>query len=416
MISITPFTAVFVAAYITMVVIDAALELLNAFHLKRRSGKVPEGFSDLLDPGFLKRMEAYSVSRTKLGLVETFSGRVLFLGILLSGLLPAFQETLAGLGMLAGGLVFFAALGGCALLFDLPFGWVRVFSIEEKFGFNTRSVGLWVRDILKSSILSLILGGGLLTLVLLVMRQGGEHWWVWAWGVFFFFQVFVFFLYPVLIAPLFNTFTPMEDHPLAARIRDLGEREGLRVKGVFRMDAGKRSRHSNAYLAGLGRTRRIVLFDTLLETHGDDEILAVLAHEIGHLKKRHLLKHLVLTGAASGLLLYFAAIAMTWDGMYEAFGFSSETAYVGLLLVGILYEPLAFFLSPFPMALSRRFEREADAYGSALMADPEPLIEALRKMVRHNLSNLFPHPVYVLFHYSHPPVPERIALLRRSSP
>ncbi|MFH1954933.1 MAG: M48 family metallopeptidase [Pseudomonadota bacterium] len=413
MIPINTFMTGFLAVYLFMATLDTVLELLNVSHLKKRGGSVPDGFAHLLDPEKLKQMQDYSLAQTKLGLVETCVGRIVFLGVILSGLIPGFQDMLANLPFIPGGLLFFAVLGFAAALFDLPFEWYRIFSIEERFGFNTRTLGLWLRDLLKSLLLSLVLGGGLLALLLLVILHAGRSWWIWAWVVFFSFQFLVIVLYPTLIAPLFNKFTPMGDHPLAGKIRDLVEREGLRVKGIFQMDAGKRSRHTNAYLAGLGKTRRIVLFDTLMKAHGDEEILAVLAHEIGHLKKHHMVKQLVLTGAVSALLLYLASTIMAWRGMYESFGFSSETAYVGLLLVGILWGLVAFFLSPLAMALSRRFEKEADQYASKVMGGPVALIGALKKMVLDNLSNLFPHPLYVVFHYSHPPVPERIRLLGR---
>ena len=413
MIPINPFLSVFLALYLVMAAFEASMDLLNLSHLKKRGGRVPEDFAGLLDAEKLKRMEEYSVAHMKLGLVESVGGRLVFLGVILSGLIPAYQAMLSGLPSIPAGLLFFAGLGFAAALFDLPFEGYRIFSIEERFGFNTRTLGLWLKDLLKSFLLALVLGGGLLTVLLLVVLYAGRTWWIWAWAAFFSFQFLVLFLYPVLIAPLFNRFTPMEDHSLAGKIKDLAEREGLRVKGIYRMDAGKRSRHTNAYLAGMGKTRRIVLFDTLLEAHEEEEILAVLAHEIGHLKKHHLMKQLISTGAFSALLLYVASTVMTWRGLYSAFGFTSETAYVGLLLVGILWEPVGFFLSPLTMALSRRFEREADRYGTKVMGGPEGLVGALRRMVLDNLSNLFPHPLYVIFHYSHPPVPERIRLLRR---
>jgi STE24 endopeptidase len=411
MISIDSFMTIFLVVYLFMAVLDTGLDLLNVHHLKTWGGKVPEGFEDLLDPRRLKRMEEYSLAHARVGLVESIAGRVLFLGVILSGLIPAFQERLSHLGILPGGFLFFAVLGLSAAFLDLPFDGYRVFSIEERFGFNTRSFGLWIRDLVKSFVLSLVLGGALLSLVLLVIVHAGRSWWLWAWAVYFCFQLLILVLYPVLIAPLFNKFTPMEDHPLAGRIRELAERQDLQVKGIFRMDAGKRSRHTNAYLAGLGRTKRIVLFDTLLEAHEEEEILAVLAHEIGHLKKRHLLKQLILSGTASAVLFYLAARVMAWPGVYESFGFSGSTPYVGLLLVGFLWAPLGFFLSPLPMALSRRFEKAADRYAAKVMGGPAALIGALKKMVIHNLSNLFPHPLYVVFHDAHPPVPQRIAHL-----
>jgi STE24 endopeptidase len=413
MIPINTFMGAFLAAYVLVAGLDTALEILNASHVKKRAGGVPDGFAHLIDARKLKRMEEYSLARTKLGLAQSIAGRIVFLGVILSGLLPASQELFGNLPFIPAGLLFFAVPVFAVAIFELPFEWYRIFAIEERFGFNTRTFTLWLRDLLKSFLLSLVLGGGLLSLLLLVIMHAGTSWWMWAWMVFFSFQFLLLVLYPLIVAPMFNKFTPMEDHPLACNIRNLVEKAGLHVKGIFRMDAGKRSRHTNAYLAGLGKTRRIVLFDTLLKAHDDGEILAILAHEIGHLKKHHMVKQLILTGAFSAILLFLASTIMSWPGLYESFGFSSEPAYVGLLLIGILWEPLGFFLSPPATALSRRFEKEADRYASTLLGGPDALIGALKKMVLDNLSNLFPHPLYVVFHYSHPTVPERIRLLRR---
>lgn len=412
MIPLDTFMVVFLAAYLVAAALDAALEILNASHLKKRSGVLPQDFARLIDADKLKRMEEYSLAKTGLGLAQGIAGRIAFLGVILCGALPWVHGMLADLGFFLAGLLFFTVIGLAAAVFSIPFDWCGVFCIEEHFGFNTRSLGLWLRDLLKSLLLSLVLGGGLLSLLLLVILSAGSNWWIWAWMVFFSFQVLLLVLYPLVLAPVFNKFTPLENHPLAGKINDLVEREGLRVKGIFEMDAGKRSRHTNAYLAGLGKTKRIVLFDTLLKAHRDEEVVAVLAHEIGHIKKRHLSKQLVLTGLSSAALLFLASRIMLWPKLYESFGFSSEPAYVGLLLVGILWEPAAFFLSPFAMALSRRFEKEADQYASKLLGGPADLIGALKQMARDNLSNLFPHPLYVAFHYSHPTVPERIGLLR----
>jgi STE24 endopeptidase len=196
------------------------------------------------------------------------------------------------------------------------------------------------------------------------------------------------------------------------KIEHLAEDEGLTLKGIFQMDAAKRSRHTNAYLSGLGKSKRIVLFDTLLEAHENDEILAVLAHEMGHLKRNHIKKQLVIMGLSSVVLFYLASQMLTWQTMYLSFSFSSMPAYVGLFLVVVLWEPVGFFLSPIAMAISRRFEREADRHAIRVMKVAEPFILALKKMARDNLSNLRPHPLYVWFNYSHPPLLERIKTLQ----
>ena len=221
-------------------------------------------------------------------------------------------------------------------------------------------------------------------------------------------------LYPTIIAPLFNKFTLLEDSDLKDGIERLAEGEDLNVEGIFQMDATKRTRHTNAYFSGLGKAKRIVLFDSLIQSHSKDEILAILAHEIGHLKKNHIKKHIAVTSFVSLLLFFMASKLLTWNAMYESFGFSNMPIYVGLFLVGILWEPLSFFLSPMGMAISRRFEREADFYSLGVLQTARPLTTALKKMARENLSNLRPHPLYVCFNYSHPPMLERIKYLEAS--
>jgi STE24 endopeptidase len=218
-------------------------------------------------------------------------------------------------------------------------------------------------------------------------------------------------LYPTVIAPIFNKFTAIENHELVKKIEELSEREGLSIKGIFQMDEGRRSRHTNAYFTGLGKVKRIVLYDTLLAAHNEDEILAILAHEIGHLKKDHIKKQLIIMSIASIVMLYLASKMITWEIMYSGFGFSLMPVYVGLFLITVLWEPVTFFLSPIAMAISRRFEHDADRYASRLLTSTQPFIDALKKLARDNLSNLRPHPIYVRFNYSHPPLLERIKKL-----
>jgi STE24 endopeptidase len=223
-------------------------------------------------------------------------------------------------------------------------------------------------------------------------------------------------LYPTVIAPIFNKFTPIADPELIFRIEGLAKMEGLEIRGIYQMDATKRSRHTNAYFSGLGKAKRIVLFDSLIQSHDVDEIMAVLAHEIGHLKKNHIKKQLALSSVVSVLLFYLASKMITWDLMFESFGFSIMPAYAGLFLVGIMWEPVSFFLGPAGMALSRRFEREADLYSLRIINDSGPLVRALKKIAKDNLSNLQPHPLYVWLNYSHPPLLERIRDLEARDP
>jgi len=331
--------------------------------------------------------------------------------IIISGVLPWFDEKLANTEILSAGLIFFAVIGLGEMLTGLPFDYYHSFVIEERYGFNTKTIKIWISDLVKGLLVMTVLGGFLLSALLLMLKYLGENWWIWAWAVFLCFQLLMTVLYPTLIAPLFNTFTPLEAGELKTGIKRLAQREGLDVEGIYQMDATRRTRHTNAYFSGLGKAKRIVLFDSLIQCHSQDEILSILAHEIGHLKKNHIKKQILINGFVSLLLFFLAAKLMTWEKMYESFGFSAMSGYVGLFLVGILWEPANFFLSPVGRAISRKFEREADFYSLGILKTAKPLVTALKKMAKENLSNLSPHPLYVFFNYSHPPLLERIEYL-----
>jgi STE24 endopeptidase len=260
------------------------------------------------------------------------------------------------------------------------------------------------------------LGGGLLYLFLALMVKGGGNWWLWAWVLVGLVELLILWLYPVLIAPLFNKFEPIEDKELEREIHALMGKVGLRPKGVFRMDASKRSKHTNAYFTGIGKSKRIVLFDTLLASHSGEEILAVLAHEIGHWKKKHVLKQLLLAETLSLLGFFLLAQLIHWPLLYHTFGFAEPIPYVGLFLIGALFGPLGYFAQPVASAISRKFEREADDFSLALMQKAEPMANALKRLAVDNLANLFPHPFYAWFYYSHPPLVERISRLKTVSP
>jgi STE24 endopeptidase len=226
------------------------------------------------------------------------------------------------------------------------------------------------------------------------------------------FELLILWAYPVVIAPLFNKFEPIKDEGLKDKIVSLMERTGLRVKGVCQMDAGRRSKHTNAYFTGIGRTKRIVLFDTLLASHPEEEILSILAHEVGHWKKKHILKQLVVMEILSLIGLYLVARLLNWSLLYQTFGFGEPVAYVGLFLVGALISPLGYLMCPIGSAVSRKFEREADGVAVTLMETAKPMREALIRLAAENLANLVPHPLYAWFNYSHPPPVERISQLQ----
>jgi STE24 endopeptidase len=410
---------VFIIAYLCLFLITSAMDLIidavNATHLKRHGHEVPEGFEGYIDGDKLERIEGYSLEKTRLSLVESVLTKLIFLSVILSGVLPWLTELLAELPVVPAGLIFFALPGLAGAVAGLPFDYYRIFVIEERYGFNTRTLKIWVTDLLKALAVSLTLGAVLLSAVLLMVTQMGASWWFWAWLVFFGFQLLLTVLYPTVIAPIFNKFSPVDDAELVEKIGELAHSEGIRVKDIVQMDASRRSRHTNAYFTGLGKTKRIVLYDSLLASHDHDEILAILAHEIGHFKKKHIKKQLIFMAAASLILLYLASLMIDWSLMYESFGFSSRVVYAGLLLVAVLWEPAGFFLSPISMALSRHYEREADRHVWQALKDTSSLVTALKKMARDNLANLRPHPLFVWFNYSHPPMLERIKGLEEMS-
>ena len=408
MIVINSFLCAFLIVYIFGSVADIVIDLINAFHLKKKGMEVPLAFKGHIEDSHLKKITSYTSDNTRIAVLKSIIGMLFFLAIILYGFLPWIADQVRGMNYVFAGLIFFAVPGIITSLIGLPFNYYSIFVIEEKYGFNTSDIKTWILDNIKSLILSLILGGILLSLLLVMIKFTGKLWWLWAWGIFLAFQLLMTVIYPTVIAPIFNKFTPIDDGELEKAIRELAEKKGISVTGIFQMDAGKRSRHTNAYFSGLGKSKRIVLYDTLIESHDKDEILAVLAHEIGHLKKGHIKKQLILMSAISLALFYIAAYMIDWDIMYKSFGFSAKPFYAGLFLISILWGPVGFFVSPAFMALSRKYERESDRFARDALNDPKPLINALRKMAVDNLSNLCPHPIYVKFNYSHPPITERI--------
>lgn len=391
------------------------LNRLNTSYLRQHGNTVPEVFQDTVDPEKLKKIFAYTVDSANFGIVSALAGQGFFLVILLSGFLPWLVRTIhqGGFGWIAGGLVFFACLSVLANLLRIPFSLYGTFVIEDRYGFNTKTFRVWITDLLKGLIISALLGGLLLWLLLTLVVHAGFAWWVWAWMLTGAAEFLMIWLYPVVIAPLFNKFEPIENKELVQGIGTLMSRAGLRAKGVFRMDASKRSKHTNAYFTGFGKSKRIILFDTLLGSHSGDEILAVLAHEIGHWKKRHVQKQLILAELLSLAGFFVVAKLLDWPLMYQTFGFPEPIPYVGLFLVAALFSPLGYFAQPVASAISRKFEREADDFTLEIMQAPEPMAAALKRLAADNLANLAPHPLYAWFYYSHPPLVERIERLKK---
>ncbi len=408
----------FLAVYLADTCLTLWLDSLNARRLKQSGNGVPQGFEDFVDAGTLAEMRHYSLENLRFGTVRTVVFDAALLVLLLSGVLPPITRLLSGtfgLGPLPSGLIFFSLLGVGAFLLALPFDYHDVFTIEQKHGFNRSTLRTWIQDQLKSAVLGAILGLLLIFLILWTIERFPVWWWLWGFILVSAVQILLVVIYPVLIAPLFNRFEPLKDRELEQRIRRLMEDRGIRVRSILQMDAGMRSGHTNAYFTGLGRTKRVVLFDTLLESHTSDEILAVLAHELGHYTRRHLLWRILLFQAGLLAGIYLTYVAVSSPALYRAFGFDPTQTYTGLFLMWIFWTKAAFFLTPFHSALSRRFETEADAYAARILDSPDAMIRALKRLAKDNLSNLNPHPLYVLFHYSHPPLVERVRTLEHPS-
>jgi len=402
-------------AYICIYLFSAALktviERININYLKKYGKTVPTTFQGVIYEEELKEIIRYTSDNVRFKLVQTIVMKSLFLFLIISGILPWLTDNLENTNFLLAGLVFFAFIGLIEMLAGLPFDYYHSFVIEDRYGFNTKTIKIWISDLIKSLLVIIVLGGLLLSALLLMLKYTGMNWWIWAWAVFLCFQLLVTILYPTVIAPLFNKFIPLEKSDLKADIEQLAKKEGIEIEGIYQMDASRRTRHTNAYFSGLGKAKRIVLFDSLIQSHNQEEVLSILAHEIGHLKKNHIKKQLVVSSILSLFLFFTASKLITYRVMYESFGFSNTPYYVGLFLVGILWEPVNYFLSPLGMAISRKFEKEADFYSIKIIKRAKPLSTALKKMAKENLSNLRPHPLYVFFNYSHPPLLERIEYL-----
>jgi STE24 endopeptidase len=404
------FLAVFLLRSGTQILLNG----LNISYLRQHGSTVPELFQGIIDQEKLRKISAYTVDSDRFQMIATLANQGFFLVILLSGFFPWFVKIIErrGCGLIVEGLIFFAALSIFANLLRIPFNLYDTFVIEDRYGFNTMTLKIWILDLFKSIALLAILGGLLLCLLLALVIYGGETWWVWAWIWVSGFELLMLWLFPVVIAPLFNKFEPIENQGLEHRIGTLMEKVGLRAKGIFRMDAGKRSKHTNAYFTGIGRSKRIVLFDTLLASHTEEEILAVLAHEVGHWKKKHTLKQIILLELLSLAVFYAVAKFLDWRLLYQTFGFQEPIPYVGLFLIGALISPLSYFAQPLESAISRRFERAADDFALDLIRTAEPMRSALKRLAVDNLANLAPHPLYAWFYYSHPPLAERISRLK----
>jgi STE24 endopeptidase len=409
------FLLVFLFLFLASAAARWTLTRINVRYLKRFGHRVPEVFQGEIDDGTLSRMTNYTVESSRLDSLETLFDDAVLLAVLLSGLVPWLAARIESLQFHAilSGLLFFALLAFAGTLLSIPFNLYGTFRIEKKYGFSTITPGLWVSDFIKNTLISAVLLALLLAPLLALILYAPATWWFWAWLFFALFQLLILWLYPIVIAPLFNKYEPIRDDGLKDRIIALMEKAGLRIEGVYQVDASRRSRHSNAYFTGIGKTKRIVLFDTLIGSHSAEEILSILAHEVGHWKMKHILKQLLFIEAASFIVFYVLYRLLEWPLLYSTFGFEGVVPYAGLFLLSAVLKPIPFFITPLGAMISRSFEREADDYSFSLMGTAASLASALKRLAKENLANLHPHPFFAWFYYSHPPLTERIARLQR---
>lgn len=405
---------VLLCVYLGVQVFRYCLDYLNLSYMRRRAWPAAPEFDAVLGREFLDRMQVYLRERTLFGMAASGLSTIAVVVFLFGGLLDTYNSWIASMNLpfAVSGWVFFVLLYLGWEVFSLPSTLYFIFHIEQKHGFNTMTYRVWFLDFLKGTLLSLLLltagafGGFWL------IETSPRFWWFWVWFFFLAFTIFITYIAPYVIEPLFNTFTPVEDESLKSRIVALASRAGINVSKVLKMDQSKRSRHTNAYFTGIGRTKRIILFDTLLETMKPDEVLAVLAHEIGHWKRHHLLKGLLLTALVSLVFFFCAYQALSRHVLDTLFAIRIDAFPAKAVIAGFLAGMLSFLFTPAMNAFSRSLEREADRFSCAFEGRGEAMINALVKLSRDNLSNLYPHPLYALFHYSHPPVLERIRYIR----
>jgi len=410
-----PFAIIALVLILARATTELWLSRLNQRHVRAQANEVPPAFRGIIDEPTYRSSVDYTLAKSRFGDIANLFDAALLIALLFSGVLPwAFERFSASFGTSILAMIGFLFATGIALSIPgLPFAWYAQFKLEERFGFNTTSIKTWVLDRMKGFLLAGLLGYPLLALVLKLIEWTGANWWLLAAAVVVAFQLLLLLIAPAIIMPLFNKFTTLPEGGLRERLFALAQRTGFPTRSIEVMDGSKRSRHSNAFFTGFGRFRKIVLFDTLIVQLTEPELESVLAHEIGHYKKRHVMK--LLGVSIAGVLVAFAAIA--WlarqQSFYHAFGFEHQGNFAAanvvpaMLLFALLAGTISFWASPFIHIWSRRFEYEADAFARAAMGEARSLIHALRKLSEKNLSNLTPHPLYGRFYHSHPTLLER---------
>ena len=408
------FTLIFLAALVIATATRLWLGNRHVHHVQSHRNQVPAGFSDQITLASHQKAADYTTAKTRLNLVHVVIDALVLLALTLGGILnglDGFWRSALGDGLWSG----FALIASAVVIMsivDIPLSWYRTFHIESHFGFNKMTPKLFLSDLAKQALVGAVIGIPLLVAVLWLMRGMGERWWLYVWVVWVAFSVVMLVVYPTYIAPLFNKFSPMQEGELKGRIEALLVKCGFRSQGLFVMDGSKRSSHGNAYFTGFGRAKRIVFFDTLLSRLDPPEIEAVLAHELGHFKLRHVVKRMALTFGLSLVFLWVLGRLMDQQWFFNGLGVSTPSTAMALLLFFLVVPVFTFLLQPISSFYSRKHEFEADAY-AAEQSSASDLVHALVKLYKDNASTLTPDPLHSAFYDSHPPAASRIARLER---
>ena len=402
-----------VIAYLIITGFGYWLDFLNLSHLKRYGSVIPPEFEGQIDQALLSKTRDYNVEQTRFGFISSVFNNIVSL-LFIFVLLNIYNSWIISLNysFIMSGLIFFLLISYAETAISMPFSLYSTFKIENRYGFNTMTWRLWITDTIKSLLISTILMGLLISIGLLLIHKNPDLWWLWVWSFFLFFGIFMMYISPYVIEPLFHKFTPIEDEELESGIRSLMEKVGIKVSRVFRMDASKRTKHTNAYFTGIGKVKRIILYDTLIEKMDRAEVISVLAHEAGHWKKKHILKHIVATEVIALITIYISFKLIQGNFLTDLFNINESSFFAKLVVLGFIGSVVSFPFGPVFHYFSRRHEKEADRYSYELTGNADSMISALVKLSKDNLSNLHPHPLYALFHYSHPPVLKRIRSIR----
>jgi STE24 endopeptidase len=412
--------ALFLVFFLLEFLVEFILNELNMAWVRQRSAenKVPSFFDGKISPEDYRKSIHYTLAKGRFQRWAELYGRFVTLFVLFGGVLPFLDRVAQNLGSRfppstrATGILFCLATVLLLSLLSLPTDLYATFGLEARFGFNRTTWKLYLVDKLKGFFLELLIGIPFLFAVLWLMERGGSYWWLWVFLFVFAFQFSMLVLYPILIAPWFNKFEPLKDDALREQILTLADEVGFRTGGIYTMDGSKRSSHSNAYFTGIGKAKRIVLFDTLLEQMSRDQALAVLAHEMGHYRMKHVRRMLVVQSLFLLVGLYILSLLVDYAPLFHAFGLE-PSHYGALVLLGLISGPLTFYFGPLLNLLSRKHEYEADRFAAKVLRDRKPMAEALIRLTVKNLSNLTPHPWYSAYHYSHPTTLERISAIEQ---